>query len=413
MVKKEEIKNFPDSPGVYLMKDASDEVIYVGKAASLKKRVYSYFSKSPASIKTEVMMARVERIDYMQTPSEYDALIAEDRLIKQYRPRFNVVAKDDKSFPYIKVTREKFPRVFIGRRKKGGEEADYFGPYTSAKLLRRALDILRKSFPFCSCRVFPKKPCLFYDLKLCAAPCQGKISHKSYIKIIHALEDFLTQKDSDLIGRLSMEMRQLVKKERFEDAASARDRLEALSMLVTLKKIDAKAAMGVEADFAKLGLKAEPRRVEAFDISNISGKQSVGSMVSFHRGRPDKNNYRRFKIRNVSGIDDYAMMREVVRRRYGRLLAEAKRLPELIVIDGGRGHLDAARGVLIELGISIPIIAIAKSQDLIYTVYRKLPVKLGDDSRALRLIQHIRDEAHRFALKYHHLLRNKDAFKAQ
>ncbi|MBI5873132.1 MAG: excinuclease ABC subunit UvrC [Candidatus Omnitrophica bacterium] len=455
MVKKEEIGRFPGSPGVYLMKDKSGEVIYVGKALSLKKRVASYFLKSLASIKTQVMMASVDKVEYIETPSEYDALILEDRLVKQYKPRFNISLKDDKSFPYIKVTREEFPRVFIGRRDtrpnrtlakrtakcapfgggmgrycrkqtlvtplkgevcaascgKDDEDADYFGPYISAKLLRRALAILRKGFPFCSCRRFPKKTCLHYHLELCPGPCQGKISRKRYLKIIRGLEDFLTKKDSDLIEEMSRAMRALVKEERFEEAARVRDRLEALSVFVSLKKIDDRKVIAIDPDLKRLGLKKEPVRVETFDISNISGKQAVGSMVSFCKGKPDKDNYRRFKIRKVSGIDDYAMMREVVRRRYERLLVGSAPFPDLIVIDGGKGHLDAAQSVLKELKADIPIIAIAKSQDLIYTVYQKLPVKLGRDSVMLRLIQRARDEAHRFALKYHRLLRTKDAFE--
>ncbi|HAJ57278.1 MAG TPA: excinuclease ABC subunit C [Candidatus Omnitrophica bacterium] len=411
MVKKEEIGRFPDSPGVYLMKDRSGEVIYVGKALSLKKRVASYFLKSAASIKTQVMMGYAEKIEYIQVPSEYDALIMEDRLIKKYQPRFNTVSKDDKGFPYIKITREDFPRVFIGRRNKHNEDVDYFGPYISAKLLRRALDILRKSFPFCSCRRFPKKACLFYHMKLCLGPCQGMVSRKGYLKIIRGLEDFLSKKDSDLIDELSLAMRRFVREERFEEAAGVRDKLEALGILVSLKKVNALPGSTHVSDFKRLGLKTDPVRAEAFDISNISGKQAVGSMVSFYRGKPDKDNYRRFKIRSVAGIDDYAMMREVVRRRIARLVAGSGPLPDLIVIDGGKGHLDAALDVLKELKADIPMIAIAKSQDLIYTVNQKLPVQLSRGSDVLKLIQRLRDEAHRFAVGYHRLLRKKKAFE--
>ncbi|HQP91507.1 MAG TPA: excinuclease ABC subunit UvrC [Candidatus Omnitrophota bacterium] len=410
MVKKEAIKDFPDSPGVYIMKDAIGQVIYVGKAVSLKKRVSNYFLKEQASIKTEVLMSYAEDLSFIEAASEYDALLLEDRLIKQYKPRFNIVAKDDKSFPYIKITHEDFPRVFIARRKKGETGFDYFGPYTSAKLLRRALAILRKSFPFCSCRKFPKKECLNCDLGLCLGPCTGKISKKEYAKIMRSFEDFLTKKDTDLIEELSRSMRDLVKAEKFEEAAKVRDQLEALSILISLKKIDAKKAFLVYSDFEKLGLKNEPERIECFDISNIGGGFSVGSMVSFYKGKPDKNNYRRFKVRMVEGIDDYAMMREVVRRRYERLVSENKPMPDLIVIDGGKGHLEAAQGILRELNLSIPIISIAKREELIYTVHNRFPVRLKTDSEALKMIQRARDEAHRFALKYHHLLRSKNAF---
>jgi excinuclease ABC subunit C len=412
MVSKEEIRSFPDSPGVYLMKDHEERVIYVGKALSLKKRVGSYFLKSQDSIKTQVMLSYVRAIEYLLAKSEHDALILEADLIKRYRPRFNISLKDDKSFPYIKVTREEFPRVFIGRRKKREEGlVDYFGPYTSAKLLRRAVTILRRSFPFCTCRRFPKKVCLNFHMGLCAGPYQKKISKKGYLTVIKNFEDFLSQKDSSLIDELSLKMRDCVRRQRFEEAAGVRDQLEALSLLISLKKFKAGKAAAMEADFGLLGCKSEPRRIEAFDISNIGANQAVGSMVSFYDAKPDKNNYRRFRIKTVAGIDDYAMIREVVRRRYERLLAESKKMPDLIVIDGGAGHLDAAFCVLRDLKLNIPIISIAKNEELIYTIKDKSPLKLERDSLLLQLIQRVRDEAHRFALNYHRFLRKKDAFR--
>jgi excinuclease ABC subunit C len=433
LVTKEAVKNFPDSPGVYLMKDNGGEVIYVGKAVSLKKRVLSYLLKDQASIKTQGMLGFAARIEYIPTASEYDALILESNLIKRYRPRFNIALKDDKSFPYIKITKEEFPRVFIGRRKKGEEGfdslteprinfrrisvprpesrgVDYFGPYTSAKLLRKAVEILRKSFPFCSCRRFPKRPCLNYDLKLCPGPCQGKISRKKYQEIIRDLENFLMKKDAELIDELSSRMRERVRQEKFEEAAKLRDQLEALSLLISLKKFDSRKFLDVDTDFKRLGMLREPQRIEAFDISNISGNQAVGSMVSFYHGKADKNNYRRFRIRTVSGVDDYAMIQEVVGRRYGRLLAERQKFPDLILIDGGAGHLSAAVEVLHRLKLKVPIIAIAKNEELIYTVNHKNPIRLSRDSAALQLVQRVRDEAHRFALKYHRFLRHKNAF---
>ncbi len=411
MVTKEKVKNFPDSPGVYLMKDKEGRVIYCGKALSLKKRVGSYFLKLPGLIKTQIMLTYADSIEYISTPSEHDALILESELIKKYQPRFNMALKDDKSFPYIKVTREDLPKVSIGRRKSSEKSVDYFGPYTSAKLLRRAVNILRKSFPFCTCRRPPKRVCLNYHLGLCAGPYQKKISKTKYLEIIKGFEDFLMKKDSELIDELSAKMRRMVNKEKFEEAARVRDNLEALSLLISLKKIDARQILALDSDFKRLGLNKEPLRIEAFDVSNIAGNLAVGSMVSFYKGRPDKNNYRRFKIRTVSGIDDYAMIREVVSRRYGRLLSESKKMPDLIVIDGGAGHLEAAQKALKTMHLNIPIIAIAKSQELIYTVKDKNPVNLGRDSVVLQLVQRLRDEAHRFALKYHHLLRKKDTFE--
>lgn len=410
MVTKEAIKGFPDSPGVYLMKEAGGAIIYVGKALSLKKRVSSYFLKHPSDVKTQVMLSYVRRIEFQKTSSEYEALLLEARLIGLYKPRFNVILKDDKSFPYVKITQGDIPRVFIGRRKKGETGYDYFGPYTSAKLLRQALKVLRKSFPYGTCRKFPKRACLNYHLHLCAAPCAGKTSRKRYRDIIRGLEDFLTKKDDELIEDLSVQMRALVEKEKFEEAARVRDQLEALTLLIPLKKGDS-GAPALSRDFEKIGLKKQPRRVEAFDISNISGEEAVGSMVSFYDGVPDKDHYRRFKVRTVAGIDDYAMIREVVRRRYERLSREGGLWPDLIVIDGGAGHRTAARCVLVDLRLDIPIIAIAKNEELIYTSSHRAPVKLRADSLFLRLIERMRDEAHRFALKYHHVLRKKKMFK--
>jgi excinuclease ABC subunit C len=412
LVAKEKIKNFPDKPGVYLMKDGEGRVIYVGKALSLKKRVGSYFLKSQPSVKTQIMLSYCRAIGHIATPSEHDALILEADLIKQYKPRFNISLKDDKSYPYIKITKEDLPRVFIGRRKKAAENVDHFGPYTGSRLLRRALTILRRSFPFCTCRKFPKKVCLNFHMGLCAGPYQKKISKRAYRDIIKALGDFLTRRDPDLIDDLSLKMRDLVRAEKFEEAARLRDNLEALSILVSLKKTNVGRSPGIMDDLSTLGLDKEPARIEAFDISDIRGSLAVGSMASFYSGKPDKGSYRRFKIKTASRNDDYAMMGEVVRRRYARLVMEpGASKPDLIVIDGGLGHLQAARGVLKELGLQLPIIAIAKSEELIYTVNHKNPVKLSADSGILRLIQRARDEAHRFALKYHHLLRTKHAFR--
>lgn len=406
---KSKIKGLPDAPGVYLMKDVRGAIIYVGKAVSLRKRVSSYFNKTHEAAKTDVMLRYVVDVDVITTPDERAALLLEADLVRRYRPRFNTLLKDDKSFPYIKISRDVFPRVLIGRRKKKETGFDYFGPFTDATLLRRALKILRKIFPFCSCRRFPKKVCLNYHIGLCPGPCQGHITRRKYRAAIRGLEHFLTSCHADLMEEISRRMRQHVADEAFEEAAKERDRLEALGILIELKKTD--AADKPVSDFARLGLSGEPRRIEAFDISNIGSTCAVGSMVSFWKGKPDKNNYRRFKIRTVEGIDDYAMMREVVHRRYERLRDRAGRLPDLILIDGGQGHLQAAAGVLKELGLSVPIIGIAKKEELVYTVGDDRPVRLGRASDMLKLLQRLRDEAHRFAQKYHHWMRHQHAFR--
>ena len=218
------------------------------------------------------------------------------------------------------------------------------------------------------------------------------------------------KKDTEAIEELSRRMRDLVNREKFEEAARLRDQLEALSLLISLKEFDTRKFLDADTDFERLGVPGEPQRIEAYDISNMGVHQAVGSMVSFYRGVPDKDNYRRFKIRTIGGVDDYAMIQEVLQRRVSRLLAEKKKLPDLILIDGGAGHLGAAVKVLRRLKVKIPIIAIAKSEELIYTVSHKNPVRLERSSGVLQLIQRVRNEAHRFALKYHHYLRHKNAF---
>ncbi len=405
---KGKIKKLPDAPGVYLMKDARNGILYVGKAVSLRKRVASYFQKAPAAAKTDALLARVVDIDVIVVEDERAALLLEADLVKRYRPPYNILLKDDKSFPYIKISREAFPRVLVGRRKKNETGFDYFGPYTDASLLRRALKILRKTFPFCSCRRFPKKVCLNYHIGLCPGPCQGLIARRRYLRMIRDLSDFLTSGQDDLTRQISLRMRRCVEKEDFEGAAGERDRLEALGLLAELKNFD--TGSKPTGDFQRLGLSGEPRRIEAFDISNIGSDSAVGSMVSFWKGAPDKSQYRRFKIRTVSGIDDYAMMREVVRRRYERLKKQRARMPDLVVIDGGQGHLQAAASVLAELGLDLPIIGIAKKEELVYTVGDERPVRLERNSFALKLFQRLRDEAHRFAQKYHHWLRRARVF---
>ncbi|MDD5019173.1 MAG: excinuclease ABC subunit UvrC [Candidatus Omnitrophica bacterium] len=408
MVDKKKIRNFPDAPGVYLMKDAEGEIIYVGKALSLKKRVASYFFRPGLSVKAGVMMSYAAEIVFQETPTEREALLLEADLIKKHQPRFNISLKDDKSYPYVIVTREEFPRVLIGRRRKRSEsDADFFGPYTSARLLREALKILRRSFPFCTCRRFPQRACLNVDLGLCPGPCRGKVGRRRYLFIIRALEDFLTQKDTELIEGLSVRMQKLVAQERFEEAARLRDQLEALSILVSVRKGPGAAAGEAADDWKKIGLAGKPRRIEAFDISNMAGREAVGSMVSFVDGVPDKGHYRRFRIKAVGGIDDYAMIREVVGRRYRRLARERASFPDLVVIDGGAGHLNAARAVLRQAGVRLPMIAIAKEEELIYTKKGRMPVALERSSPVLRQIQAVRNEAHRFAKKYHILLRKK------
>lgn len=405
---KKKIEGLTASPGVYLMKDKEGKVIYVGKAANIKKRVAGYFNRPQPSYKNEVLIRQTYDIRIIPTLSEHEAFLLESKLIKQLKPRYNISLKDDKSFPFIKITRETYPRIFFGR-KKPNENMEYLGPYTNAKLLRLALKSLRKFFPFCTCRVFPKKArltarqvCLDFHLGLCPAPCVGKISKSSYKRNIAEFKIFLKKGSGAFIKDLEKRMQRYAKNKKFEGAMRLREKIKALGLI---------SRQGEVGNWDILGIGFSPLRIEAFDISNISGAQAVGSMVTFIEGKPSKNDYRRFRIKIVEGIDDYAMLKEVLNRRYDRVIRDNLERPDLIVIDGGRGHLNVAAGVLKRLNLSIPIIAIAKKEDLIYTVKNGLPLKLRRENPALQLIQHIRDEAHRFAINYHKLLRKKKTFK--
>lgn len=421
---KEKIKNLPCAPGIYIFKDAKGTIIYIGKSTSLKKRVQSYFTR-PLDTKTRILVSKISDIEYQLTPSESQAQLQEASLIKEKQPQYNIGLKDDKSFPWLRITDEKFPLVSIYRRKsaKLGDTALYFGPYTNVKLLRQALKMIRRIFGFRSCRILPKQPCLYYRLKLCQAPCAGKINPAEYREIINQIKLFLKSKYAQLLRRMSQQMHKLSKEKRYEEAAAIRDRINALSA-IRQSRFQFTPLDNVRADrqiyltgFSSseelqdlkslLKLSKLPVRIEAFDISNISGKEATGSMVSFYRGLPDKNNYRRFRIKTVQEIDDYDMIREIVRRRYSRVRRENLPLPDLVLIDGGKGHLSVANEELKKLGLDIHLASIAKDRENIYSEGNAYPLRLKEGSPALNLIRRIRDEAHRFAIKYHHLLHRK------
>lgn len=405
---KKKLKSIPDSPGVYFFRDDKGVIIYIGKAASLKKRLSSYFRNSIApNPRTQALLSSVCDLDYLLTVSEAEALILERGLIKEYQPRYNVEFKDDKSYPLIRITKgEKFPRLFITRRKLDPKSL-YFGPYPNVKLLREALKIIRRIFGFRTCFTLPKKACLDYHLNLCPAPCLGKITPEEYNNILKNLILFLEGKREELLKNLSLAMDVASKNKDFELAAQLRNQIQALSGVIVKKKIYRLNEQLAELKEI-LHLPQLPNHIETFDVSNIAGQEAVGSMVSFIDGRPDKNNYRRFKIRTVEGIDDCKMMRELVRRRYQKLQEEKGIMPDLIMVDGGKGQLSSAWIELKNLGLGgIPVIGLAKEFEHIYTLTQKEPVVLPRDSAALKLLQRIRDEAHRFALSYHHILRNK------
>lgn len=401
---KERIGNAPDTSGVYLMKDKAGKVIYVGKAKSLKKRLSNYLGRG---LDTKVMMliSNVAEIEYRLAPTESLALLLEAGLIHKYAPKYNISLRDDKSFPWVKITNEEFPAICIARKKEPGG-ARYFGPYTSAWLLREALRIIRRRFPYRSCKKMPLKPCMYYAIGLSSAPCVGKISKKEYAKTIRNISLILEGKTEALIRKLLREMDLKAKNKEFEEAAKIRDQVNTLSAIA--QNYAGSPNQGELEDLrCLLQLKRLPERIEAFDISNISGRESTGSMVSFYRGLADKNNYRRFRIKTINAVNDYGMLAEVVSRRYLRLINEKLPLPDLILIDGGRAHLLTAAKEIIRLDLKIPLVSIAKEEENIYTQGSFKPIKLVADTPALNLIRRVRDEAHRFAVAYHHILRRK------
>ncbi|MDD4203201.1 MAG: excinuclease ABC subunit UvrC [Candidatus Omnitrophica bacterium] len=407
---REKIKQLPISPGVYIFYDKCKKVLYIGKARNIKRRVLSYFQKKDHDLRISKMVEQIVDLEYIPTASNEEALIYESSLIKEKKPKYNVDLKDDKSYPSLKLTvKEKYPRLIITRDiKKDGSL--YFGPYTNAGLLRRAVIFLRRLFPLRTCCNLPKKECLNYHIGQCLGPCIDDVE-RSYKEVVEDAKCLLRGRKKALIDRLSKRMDKFSKSMEFESAIKVKKQIEALSVLV-----DQSIYTGPLIDELKslkdiLGLKVIPATIECFDISNTSGTNAVGSMVSFFNGKPDKSNYRKYKIRTVKKIDDYAMIKEIVRRRYSRLLNENKQLPQLIMIDGGLGHLQSAIEIKKQLGLNIPFIAIAKKEEVIYCEGKTKPIKLSKDTKPLKLLQLIRDEAHRFAITYHKLLRKKGMFE--
>jgi len=549
---KEQLKTLPTKPGIYLFKDKAGKVLYVGKAARLRNRVRSYFGATHThDSKLHKMMPVVQILDFIVTDSEQEALILENNLIKKHRPRFNVRLRDDKSYPYIKVSlNEEWPRIFLTRRFEddGGR---YFGPYASAGSVRRTLDLLKKLFRFCSPKwvITGKKPrpCFDYSIRRCVGACSSEITKEEYREIIDEVILFLEGKHDEVLRDLRLKMGHAAETLEFEKAASLRDQLQAVESVTEGQKIisagggdedviafarernDAcvqiffvrsgkligrenfimegtqdeershimasfiqqfygsapyippsillqgepedmpvisswlknvrggKVSLRVpkrgqkkklvdmvteNAEQALVQLKAKwladtgktaaalkelqeqlrlpglPNRVECYDISNIRGTSAVGSMVVFENGRPKPSAYRRFKIKTVEGIDDYAMMQEVLRRRFKRVQTQDTSswavIPDLVLIDGGRGHLTSVQEVMQELEVdSVPLAAIAKENEEIFLRDVAESLILPRDSQALYLLQRIRDEAHRFALSYHLHVRRKAALKSE
>ena len=426
-VAAERVRSFPQTPGVYLMKDAAGRVIYVGKAKNLRARAGSYFLKAAAEDRrTADLVREIRDIDYLEADSEVDALLLESRLVKDVQPRFNSDLKDDKTFPYLQITtHEDFPRVEFTRtpRQKG---VKLYGPFTSAGSLRGAIVVLQRIFKFRTCtldihaddeqwRWF--RPCLLASIDQCTAPCNLRISKEEYRKDINRLKTFLDGGKKQLLAEMHKEMLEASKTLEFERAARLRDEirlLETLDQRGDLEEhvqpevflVDPKKGLaGLE---KVLGLAKPPRVIEGVDIAHLAGNETVASLVQFIDGLPFKPGYKRYRIKTVDGIDDFKSIHEVVSRRFARLSREGESPPDILLIDGGKGQLAAALDALESLGVEAPcVISLAKREEEVFMPGRSEPLRLSRDSYSLRLLEYVRDEAHRFAQHYHHLLRGK------
>ena len=539
-----QLKELPRQPGVYLMKDETGMIIYVGKAKSLRSRVRSYFRKNDQTYKTRMLVKYIDDFDYIITDTEVEAYILEANLIKKHQPKFNIRLKDDKTYPYIKVTKNvDFPRVFKTRIVKN-DGAEYFGPFADVDAIYKTLDVIKDIFKLRSCKKELKadepedRPCLNYHIDKCLGPCIGAVSKEDYHELIDQVCLFLSGRQTELKQQVEKKMKEAAAERNFEKAARFRDALEAFKKLsesqkvMTDKNIDQdvvalvqgeednacaqlllvrngrligqeyfilqgtaeeskeetmasflqqyyEQAAGIpdelllnteinyqellaerladvkgknvsiqypqkgdkkkmllmaernaEQNLKKedirskyekqrtsgaveklreiLGMENDPYHIEGFDISNIQGTDSVASMVVFKNGRPSKQDYRRFKIKTVEGPDDFSSMKEVVERRYARLLREDRKLPDLILIDGGKGQLNAAYEILELLGIEdLPIIGLAKREEEIFKPGESEAITLPHHTPTLQLLQRVRDEAHRFAVSYHRKLRSR------
>jgi excinuclease ABC subunit C len=487
---RKKLSAVPHKPGVYLHKDRFGTVIYVGKALNLRKRVSQYFQSSRRNgwdLKFNALIEAIHDFDVHIVRSEPEALLLESKLVKEFKPRFNIMLRDDKRFLMLKVNlNDPIPNFTFTRFKKD-DGARYFGPFVNSVGLRNTVALARKQFNLRGCRVFTPgeadyKHCLYAHLKHCTAPCVGNVSREQYLEQVKAACNFLEGQCREMQGQLEVEMKKAAAAHDFEKAADLRDLIRDLND--TWKKTEKFArvpynlplSINPENDLVELakvlGLAAPPLCIEGFDISNISGTFAVASLVSFKNGRPDRANYRRFKIKTVVGQDDFASMAEVVRRRYSRLLNESvaptqitkndddgqavpqelqtlvnetsrrvrrglpvknnfgrdavsasqnsnsgtatrhpsqmKNLPDLILIDGGKGQLGMACAELKKLGLKkIPVIGLAKEFEEIYLPEKSLPLRLGLDHPAVKLLQRIRDECHRVANSYNAQLRLK------
>jgi len=428
-----DLSHLPDTPGVYLMRDASGAVLYVGKAKDLRARVSQYFHKNPSDTRGKIpnLVALIRRIDYIASASEREALLTERQLIYKLQPFFNAMWKDSKTYPYIEITREDFPRLFFTRRKlkDGGL---YFGPFPKVEPLKKLLGYLSRikfiNLRLCRWNFSLEEPlderkikaCLYYHTGQCTAPCAGKISRAGYQALAARVADFLRGDYGKLRASFKVKMARAAGKLEYEEAARYRDFLNAFTHMeerVMVGKLEpdfVEKATGrtgaVTALKEALGLARPPAHIEAFDTSSLFGRQAVGSSVCFINGEKSTEHYRHYKIKFKNapeGSNDFAMIEEIVGRRLAQLARKGEPLPDLLLIDGGPGQLAAAMKAMKAQGVKLPVISLAKRLEEIYSPQRSQPLLLDRAHPGLRLLQALRDEAHRFGITYHRKLRGR------
>jgi excinuclease ABC subunit C len=418
---------FPSSPGVYLFQDKAGRVLYIGKAKNLRSRVGSYFLAAAAGDERTCHLVReAYDVDFVEAESHVDALMMEARLVKDIQPKYNRELRDDKSFPYLQITtHEDYPRVEVTRQPRTSG-AKLYGPFANAGSLRGAIHVLQKVFKFRTCSLDIEaddqrwrwfRPCLLASIDQCTAPCNFRISKEDYRNDIKRLKMFLEGNRKKLLDEMRQEMAEASAALRFEQAARLRDEIQMLEGLRERGEIETheqpevfyvdpkKGLAGLQKIFK---LQTRPRNIEGVDIAHLGGNETVASLVQFLDGLPFKPGYRRFRIRDVEGVDDYASIREVVARRFRKLRDDGDVFPDILLVDGGLGQLRKALEAFAALEIQPPLVlSLAKKEELVYVMNRTKPLRLSRRSYALRLLQYVRDEAHRFAQHYHHILRRK------
>jgi excinuclease ABC subunit C len=423
----EKVRSFPQTPGVYLMKDAAGRVIYIGKAKNLRSRAGSYFLKAAAEDpRTAKLVPEIRDIDYLEAKNEIDAILTEARLIKDILPKYNKELRDSKTFPYLEIdTHEDYPRVCFTREPKD-RGTKLYGPFSSPRQLRGAIQVLQKIFKFRTCSLDIDaedkrwqwfRPCLLHSIEQCTAPCNLRISKEDYRKGIKRLQKVLDGKKDSLLNEMREEMETASKQLHFEEAARLRDEIEMLESLdkrgvlethVQPEVFPIDPKKGLAGLQKVLHLTAQPRIIEGVDVAHTAGKETVASVVQFIDGLPFKPGYKRMRLHEAAGGDDFAAIHEAVSRRFQHLRRENETVPDVLLIDGGKGQLNAALSALAGLQIEPPLIlSLAKREELVHVMHKDEPLRLSRHSYSLRLLQYVRDEAHRFAQHYHHILRRR------